>query len=157
MNEIISNAIEYCCNSSYHCKNASDIVERLKTQDNIVHSRFRNSIASDINNYIVHNYGNVIKDIRLFGSTMEYQAGKYSDIDIIVHVENFGGEILESIKRLDLLLTNEYYGLIQEAIDQYSYLIDPHIIDDNLKSQPDPSKAYLMHIIKNDSMAISKL
>lgn len=152
---MLSNAIEYCSNSSNGKKTTSDVLEELKTQDNIIHSRFRNSIARDIYKHIVCNYGSLIKEVRLFGSTMEYNAGKYSDIDIIIRVEKAGSEILENIKRLNRILTEEYYYLIQEKIDQYSYLIDPHIIDDGSFNRPDPSKAYLEYIIKNDSIAIS--
>lgn len=150
----ILNAVEYCYTSSNKDKTLSEIAENLKTQDSMLHSRFRHSIANDIAKYIMSCYGYAIKDIKLYGSTMEYKAGKYSDIDLIVRVERMGEEIRDSLKRLDYLLMHEYYLLIGEETDQYSYLIDAHIIDESLYAH-DNSKEYLMYILNYDSIPLA--
>lgn len=150
----ILNAIEYCYASSNKYKTLWEIAENLKTQDSMLHSRFRYSIANDIAKHIMSSYGYVIKDIKLYGSTMEYKAGKYSDIDLIIHVEKMGEEIRDSMKRLDYLLMQEYYLLIAEETDQYGYLIDVHIIDESLYIH-DNSKEYLMYILNYDSIPLA--
>jgi predicted nucleotidyltransferase len=152
--EFISNAIEFCLSLYNGQKTQSEIIELLKTQDNLTHSNFRYSIVRDVTRYIYLNYGNIIKNVRLYGSTMEYNAGKYSDIDMVIQVEKLGYEIYENLKRLDKLLVSDYFNLLEEDFDEYMYLIDIHIIDDNLQSQADPSKSYLLQILQNESVTI---
>jgi predicted nucleotidyltransferase len=150
----ISSAIEFCSAKSNGSRSQKEVIELLKTQDISTHSEFRYSIARDVTQYIFQNYGNVIKDVRLYGSTMEYTAGKYSDIDILIRTERQGFEIYENLKMLDKILVSEYFNLIEEDFDQYMYLLDIHIIDDNLRNQSNPSKAYLLQILQNESVAI---
>jgi predicted nucleotidyltransferase len=149
----ISNAIEYCYVYSKKEKTLAEIAESLKSQDCMLHSRFRYSIAIDIAKYVIGCYGYAIKDIKLYGSTMEFNAGKYSDIDLIIHVETMGEEIQKDMKILDHLITQEYYLLIGEKTDQNVYMIDIHIIDESLYTH-NSSKAYLIHILNTSSVQI---
>lgn len=150
---IIRNAIERT--SSVRTENYEDEGRvRLKSNDTSIHSRFRNSVACDLARYILNTYGILVKSVKLYGSTMEYNAGKYSDIDIVIHVDGQGKKILEDVKRLDRLLTEEYYSLIDEIPDIYSYLIDAHIIDESSKNQRDTSFEYLNHILAYESVTL---
>jgi len=154
MHEFISNAIEFCLILSNEKKSETEIIELLKTQDNFTHSKFRYSIARDVTQYIYSNYGDMIKNIRLYGSTMDNTAGKYSDIDMVIQVEKMGYKIYENLKKLDRILVTEYFNLIDEAFDEYMYLMDIHIIDESLRSQQDPSRSYLLQILDYESIAI---
>lgn len=152
--EFITNAIQFCIADSTGCKTQKDVIELLKTQDSLTHSKFRYSIAKDVTQFVFSNYGNIIKNTRLYGSTMEYTASKFSDIDMIIHVENSGMEIFNSLKKLDKILVSEYYNLIGEDVDQYTYLLDIHIVDEYMRNKIDPSKSYLLQILQNESVAI---
>ncbi|MDP4092613.1 MAG: hypothetical protein Q8920_04560 [Bacillota bacterium] len=150
--KLLTDAVDFCSSA-----NRTDLISEnksglLKSQDRIVHSKFRYSIARDIASYIILNYGYIVKNIKLYGSTMEYNAGKYSDIDLIIHVESMGREIREDIKSIDKLLVEGYYSMIEEN-DSPEYLMDVQIIDDG-DSNINPSAAYLKYIMMNDSVLV---
>lgn len=130
------------------------MITALKEQDTILHSRFRYFIAEKVSKYLLESFGSIIMDIRLYGSTMEYNAGKYSDIDLIIVAEKMGEEIKASLKELDRLITAEYYHMIGEEADQYSYILDGHIIDESYQEH-DSSKSYLISIFNNDSVSLA--
>ncbi len=153
IDEIISNAISSCLRSEKGNRSPFYIIEQLKTQNIMLHSRFRYSIASEVSAYILSNYGNLIKCIKLYGSTMEYNAGKYSDIDMLLHVRMMNDSIIQDIKDLNYRLTCQYYRLIGEVADSYTYLMDIHFIND-LEEKSNPSRAYLEHILCNESVAV---
>jgi hypothetical protein len=85
---------------------------------------------------------------------MEYNAGKYSDIDILVHVQMLNSNIIKDIKDLNSKLTGQYYSLIGEIADTFTYLLDIHFLVDCPEGKPNPSRAYLEHILLNESVAV---
>ena len=85
---------------------------------------------------------------------MEYTAGKFSDIDIIIKVRFSSDSLNSSLKELDKLLCEEYYRLLCEEMNEYSYFLDSHIIDESPENKVQMSKAYLEYIFKNDSVEL---
>ncbi|HEX3027511.1 MAG TPA: hypothetical protein VHR42_09870, partial [Clostridia bacterium] len=74
------------------------------------------------------------------------------DIDLALMVKSKSGEIKTFIKEFDEELRREYFSLLSMPDDSSDYLIDAHVL--NEEAENDPSRAYLLHIIKNDSVAI---
>lgn len=152
--QYINNAIEYCLTSIKEYKTREDIIACLKTQNSLIHSKFRFSIAKDIASFLLTRYSSQIKDLKLYGSTAEYMAGIYSDIDLIIHVSNVNDELLKSLKLLNGFLAENYYLLIGASLDEYSYFIDIHIINDDPLEPRHPSRAYLEHIMFNEAVPL---
>ena len=151
---IVSEALTDCLSLSKTYNTAQDVIEDLKTQNSFVHSKFRSSIAKGIAKYMLRRFGQTIRNIRLYGSVMEFRAGKYSDIDMIVRVEKLDDELVDNLKSIDRLLSKEYFRLIGEDCGNYFYFIDIKIIDDDPGKQVHPARAYLEYIMANDSVAV---
>ena len=152
--EFIRSALDYCIDCSKDYNEHDEVIACLKTYDNMIHSKFRYSIAKDIARFLYSNYHAQIKSLRLYGSTMEYTAGKFSDIDIIIRVEFSSENLCKSLKDLDKQLCKDYYRLLSEEISEYSYFIDPHIINDDPANKALSSMAYLEYIVNNDSVEL---
>lgn len=152
--KIIAKAIGYCLMSSKDYTTHEEIIACLKTQNSIVHSMFRYSIARDVANYLLSSYGCQIKELKLYGSTAEYTAGIYSDIDILIQVNRLSNDLAEALKQIDKFLCKEYYSLLSEDVDEWSYFIDTHIINDDPNEPKHPSRAYLEHILFNESVEL---
>lgn len=150
----IANAVTFCLATSRDLSSFQDVVEHLKTHDSIIHSKFRYSIARDIAVYLFDTFGDMIRDLRLYGSTMEYTAGIYSDIDMIVCVQKLSDTLRDTLKQLDNRLSAMYYRLIGKDEGEWSYLLDMHILSENPGERSDPSRAYLEHIASCESVAV---
>ena len=85
---------------------------------------------------------------------MDYTASMYSDIDLVIRVTVYSEELMKTIGQINEILTKEYYRLIEQATDEFSYLIDIHIINDDPLVQIHPSKSYLEYIYENSSIAV---
>ncbi|MCX7708276.1 MAG: hypothetical protein N2484_00335 [Clostridia bacterium] len=153
-NRSIFNAIEFCLSTSKECSSFEDIVTCLRSQNTLIHSKFRYALAKDIARFFSVHFGDCVKGMNLYGSTLEYTAGMYSDIDLILHVSFLDAEILRTIKELNRFLTDSYYRLLGQISDELSYFIDVHIINDDPSEQIPPSKSYLQYILQNDSVAL---
>jgi predicted nucleotidyltransferase len=152
--DFLQKAIHFCINSSKEYTNYEAIVACLKTQDSMIHSRFRYSIARDFALFLYNIFGDIIINFKLYGSTMEYNAGIYSDIDLIIQVKSANEKLFDTIKSINQHLSEKYYQMIEEAPSEWSYLLDTHIINNDPNEQVHPSKAYLEYIISNDSVEI---
>lgn len=154
--KFIQNALDYCIASSREYNKYDDIITCLRTHDSTLHSKFRHSIAEDIAKLLYIRYGGQIKDLKLYGSTMQYEAGMFSDIDIIIKVKYPSDDLINTLKKLDKMLCKEYYRLICEEMSEYTYFLDPHIIDENPYAEAKMSKPYLEYIFRNDSVELPK-
>jgi predicted nucleotidyltransferase len=140
--------------SSKDLSNYQDVISCLKARNTLVHSKFRYSIAKDIARLLTADFKGFVRDIKLYGSTAEYTAGIYSDIDIIIRVKSKSRNMEEMLKLLDTELCKEYFGLLSEDISEYCYLIDPKIINEDPLEPMHPSRSYLEYIFNNDSISL---
>ncbi|MCX8128698.1 MAG: nucleotidyltransferase domain-containing protein [Clostridia bacterium] len=151
----INNAIEFCLKSLKGYSDTNEIVNCLTTHNSLLHSRFRYSIARDIAKLLFSIYPDHVKAVKLYGSTMEYTAGVFSDIDIVIHVNHFSNEMHDTIKTLNLELSEKYFILIGKAPEEWSYFIDIHVINSDPSQKALSSRAYLEYILHNESIEIS--
>lgn len=147
----ITNAINFCISSSKDCSSTDDVIGLLKSNSSFIHSKFRFSIAKEIAAFLFKEYPDLVEDVKLYGSTMEYTAAKYSDIDILIQTKEPCLEIKSILKEIDSLLCREYYYLICEDGSEWTYLLDIHVMP--LKGRH-PSRALLEHILANSSVPL---
>lgn len=152
---ILPNAMAYCLSASRQFESIEEISICLQTQDCLVHSRFRQSVARDIASLLSAEFGSQILDIKLYGSTMEYTAGKYSDIDMLIQVTHLSHDLLVTLKELSQYLCSEYYRLIGQEADAYAYLLDIHILNTDPNAAHQPSQAYLTYIYHHNSIPLT--
>jgi len=89
----------------------SCIIWDLRHGNRRAHSTLRYAIAKIISNHMVSISG-LIKAVYVFGSTMEDNAGKVSDIDMIVIVKKKDKFFTEFFKGMDSALLYEYKKLV---------------------------------------------
>ncbi len=150
----ITKAVKSCIARTGSIRSHTDILEALKRGNPFAHSRLRYSIASDIAGYIKRKYKGDILGTKLYGSTMYYRAGIYSDIDILVHALRRGSTVKLDIKEVDNRLVAGYCSLMDKSQEGLSYLIDLQVIDESLKNTENCPPPYLRYILSCDSTAI---
>lgn len=154
LNRTIFNAIDCCITENSSSKSQTEVINGLKSDDCILNSKFRIFIARDVIDYLKEIYGNVIKASRLYGSSAGYSACTTSDIDIVILVTGMPESFNKLIADMNDLLSGIYYSLIGEEKNEWNYLLDIHVINEDPHVQVHPSRAYLEYIFINDSIAV---
>lgn len=150
----VLNALSFCLCSSMEYKHQHEVIASLNTRNTLIHSKFRYSIAKDIANYLISQFPDQIKNINIYGSTMDYNADIYSDIDLLIKTSHLDQRIVKTLKRINILLSYNYYKLISKNWRQESRLLDIHIINDDPAKQKCPSRDCLEYILVNNSIPL---
>ena len=151
---ILYDSISECIESLKDCPSKSDFVLQLNEKNTHYHSKLRLFIAKLLSTYLIKKFPNLIKDIRIYGSTMEYNACTYSDIDIIIKTNHLDNLLLVELKKIDKVLSKQYCLLLNIKSSDWCYMLDAHIINENPKASVNPSKAYLEHIYSYEACAV---
>ncbi len=152
--DMIPAAVEFCIKETPGCGTAEEVVAALKSGDPFLNSRLRQALARDAAGYLSELFGSRIKAARLYGSAAEYSACVYSDIDIVILVAELPENLRQVIADLDRILSRSYCRLLGKDEDEWSYLLDVHIINEDPRESRQPSMAYLEHIFMNGSIAV---
>lgn len=155
LNDMIPEAIDFCIRETVGFNSADEVINALKSGNLILNSKLRQSIARNVAGYLSEKFAGRLKGARLYGSTAEYNAGVYSDIDLVFLVTELPGNFRQVIEDIDKTLSESYYRLLEKNESEWSYLLDVHVINDDPKEQRHPSRAYLEHIFLNESIEVS--
>jgi predicted nucleotidyltransferase len=80
-----------------------------------------NEILSDLKNHLIHNYGDSVKDVVLFGSQARGDSNKFSDYDVLIILKkDYTGKD-----------ENRILDLCYDIDLKYNILLDVHIISNN--------------------------
>lgn len=150
---ILTKALERCSTGSRDSGGVEEIVAGLKRRNRHMHSSLRQAVAGELADILTQSFGSKIKAIHLYGSTIEFNADLYSDVDIVIIASEASEEIRSFIKEADEHIREEYFLMLSLPGNSSSYLIDAHIIDESKKT-PDPSRAYLLSILEQDSVPL---
>ena len=155
LNNMIPEAVDFCIRETAGFNTADEVINALKSGNLLLNSKLRQSIARDVTGYLLEKFGRRIKGARLYGSTAEYNACVYSDIDIVFLLTELPENFRQVIADIDKILSESYYRLLDKNESEWSYLLDVHVINDDPYEQRHPSRAYLEHIFMNESVAVS--
>lgn len=153
-NNMIPEAVDFCIRDTMGFSTSDEVIDGLKSGNLILNSKLRRSLAKGVAGYLSVKFGSRIKAVRLYGSTVEYNACVYSDIDIVVLVSELPEDFSQVISDLDKTLSCSYCRLIDKNEDEWSYLLDVHVINEDPYLQKHPSREYLEHIFRNESVAV---
>ena len=151
---ILYDSVSKCIESLKDCSSKSYFVLQLNAQNTQYHSKLRLFIVKLLSTHLLKKFPNLIKDIRIYGSTMEYNACTYSDIDIIIKTNRLNSLLLVELKKIDKSLSEQYCLLLNIKASDWCYMLDAHIINDSPKSPVNPSNAYLEHIYSYEACAV---
>lgn len=152
---MIPEAIDFCIRETSGFNTADEVIAALKSGNLLLNSKLRQSIARNVTGYLTEKFGSRIKGARLYGSTAEYNASIYSDIDIVFVLTELPENFRQIIADIDKTLSEFYYRLLDKNESEWSYLLDIHVINDDPYEERHPSQAYLEHIFMNGSVAVS--
>ena len=155
LNNMIPGAIDFCIRETTGFSTADEVINALKSGNLLLNSKLRQSIARDVAGYLSEKFGSRIKGARLYGSTAEYNACVYSDIDIVFLLTELPENFRQVIADMDKILSESYYRLLEKNESDWSYLLDIHVINEDPYVQRHPSMAYLEHIFMNGSVAVN--
>lgn len=121
-----NNSLSFC---SEKCSCTRDQVLRL-LQENCptIHSRIRYALAKELGCYLGENHADV-QAVFVYGSTMQDTAGKMSDIDLIVLVNEKNPALTESLHMLNEGLMLRYRIILGDTSLSLRRLLDVHIVD----------------------------
>jgi predicted nucleotidyltransferase len=122
----VEKAISFCTRRLG--KNKQEITKMLREGDCYVHSAFRYAIAREISAHLKSRIRGV-KGVYVYGSTMTNQAKMYSDIDMLVHIDEKQEEVEELIKKLEEGILESYFTILCNKMCSALLLLDVHIID----------------------------
>lgn len=123
---LINNSLSFC---SKKCNYTRDqVLKSLQENCPTIHSRVRYALAKELARYLGENHGDVLA-VYVYGSTMKDTAGKMSDIDLIVLVNENTPALAESIQRLNEGLMSLYRVILGDASLPLRRLLDVHVVD----------------------------
>ena len=152
LEKTVINALAFCIEGTSEFRTQADVIAGLNRGNYTVNSRLRRYIARDVAGYLSEKYGSRIKASRLYGSTADYTACTFSDIDMIVLVTDLPADFSKTIAEMDQILSDAYYSLLGKDAGDRSYLLDLHVINEDPDVRIQPSKAYLEHILLYESV-----
>lgn len=152
---MIPEAVDFCVRETAGYNNAVEVIDALRSGNLILNSKLRQSIARDVVLYLTEKFGSRIKGARLYGSSAEYNACIYSDIDIVFLLTELPENFRQVITDIDKTLSESYCRLLDKNKSDWSYLLDIHVINDDPCEEKHPSRAYLEHIFINESVAVN--
>jgi predicted nucleotidyltransferase len=152
---MICKAVDYCIREAPGFSTADEVIRGLNSGNLLLNSKLRQSIARDVAGYLSERFGGRIKAARLYGSAAEYNAGVFSDIDLVFLVTELPESFRQVVADMDKILSGSYCRLLGRDEGEWSYLLDVHVINEDPLEKRHPSRAYLENIFMNESVAVN--
>ncbi len=101
----------------------------LRDGDPVLHARFRLAIARML--YIALQPGlKELRSLHVFGSSVDDEARPTSDLDLLVHVADPDGPLVQTLAELDAEVSQAYLEIMEDTVPPAFSLLSVHVVTD---------------------------